>query len=29
MAGNIVIGNLHKNLLWDDEKINTFVGNFS
>jgi hypothetical protein len=29
MAENIPIGNLHNNLLWDDEKINTLVGNFT
>jgi hypothetical protein len=25
MAENIPIGNLHNNLLWDDEKINTEI----
>lgn len=29
MAKNIFIGNLHQNLLWDDEKINSFILNFS
>jgi hypothetical protein len=29
MAKNIPVGNLHDNLLWDDEKINSLVLNFS
>lgn len=28
LAKNIPIGNLHDNLLWDDEKINSLVLNF-
>lgn len=29
MARNIHIGNLHLNLLWDDNAINNLVGNFA